>query len=316
MINRIQPGMFRPSARVIGLILLLCGSLARAQGPDSATRYSTPEEALAGLMAAAQAKDIAALTKVFGPELKELLSGDAVQNETELESFSMRLQSGAEFEADGEDMMILNVGADKHPFPVPLVKEDGKWYFDTVEGKEEILNRRVGENELRTIRVCRGYVAAQREYFALDRDGDAVLEYAQRLASTPGKQDGLYWETKDPEPASPLGPLVAEARGEGYGKGKQKEGSGPSPYFGYLFKILTKQGSKAPGGKHDYIINDNMVAGFALVAWPVDWGNSGVMTFMVGPNGLVLEKDLGEKTAEVVAAMDAFDPDETWGVAE
>lgn len=316
MINRIQPEMIRPGARAAGLVVLLCGSLAWAQSPDAAMRYSSPDEALAALLAAAKAKDTAALTMVFGPEIKELLSGDAVQDATELENFSRRLQSGAEFESDGDDAMVLNVGADRFPFPVPLIKEEGKWYFDTDEGKEEILNRRVGENELRTIRVCNGYVAAQREYCALDRDGDAVLEYAQRLASTVGKQDGLYWETKDPEPPSPLGPLVAEARSEGYAKNKDKQGSGPSPYFGYLFKVLTKQGSKAPGGKYDYIINENMVAGFALVAWPVDWGNSGVMTFVVGPNGLVLEKDLGEKTAEVVAKMDSFDPDETWAAAE
>jgi hypothetical protein len=301
----------------LAVTLLLLGPVsAWGQSAESAARFAAPEEALKALLDAAKTKDPAALAKVFGPEVKELLSGDAVQTAAELERFARSLETSAKFEPAGEDQFTLAIGADGHPFAIPLVKEGDKWFFDTEEGKEEILNRRIGENELRAMSVCRGYVAAQREYFAQDRDADHVLEYAQRLGSTSGQQDGLYWDTKDGEPPSPLGPLVAQARGEGYGHGEKKEGEGPSPYFGYIFKALTRQGADAPGGKMDYVINGNMIAGFALLAYPVDWGNSGIMTFMVGPNGVVLEKNLGEGTLELVKDVAEFNPDSTWKPVE
>ena len=172
------------------------------------------------------------------------------------------------------------------------------------------------DNELSTIRVCRGYVAAQREYFLEDRDGDGVMEYAQRLASTPGQHDGLYWATQPDEPLSPLGPLAAQAQTEGYGGARADAASGPQPYHGYVYKILTRQGSHAPGGAYSYVIRGNMVAGFALVACPIQWGSSGVMTFIVNSNGKVLEKNLGEKTPELIARLNAYDPDSSWTLSK
>jgi hypothetical protein len=190
------------------------------------------------------------------------------------------------------------------------VKKDGRWFFDTAAGKDEIINRRVGENELTVIGVCRTYVTAQREYASEDRDDSGVLKYAQNLKSTPGQKDGLYWEPAAGEELSPFGPLVASARAEGYGP--RKEGEAPQPFHGYLFRILTAQGRHAPGGQYNYTINGNMIAGFALVAHPARWGDSGIMTFIINQQGKVYQRNLGPDTDAKVAAMTAFDPEEGW----
>lgn len=208
--------------------------------------------------------------------------------------------------------MTLTVGRSNWPFPVPIVRRDGTWFFDTQAGREEILNRRIGENELNTIEVCRACVLAQREYFARDWDNDDVFEYARRFRSTPGKKDGLYWPVAGDEEPSPLGPLVAQAHAEGYGKKEGEKSEKRSPYHGYYFKILTKQGMNAPGGKYDYVINGHMIGGFAIVAWPAEYGSSGIMTFIVNQRGKVYQKDLGPNTAEIGKEMTEYNPDGEW----
>jgi hypothetical protein len=205
---------------------------------------------------------------------------------------------------------LLQLGDDGWPFPIPLVQESGRWFFDTEAGEEEILNRRIGRNESGTIQVCHAYVDAQREYASQDRDGDKVLEYAQKLASSEGKTDGLYWPTELNGQISPLGPLVADARGEGYRKDSASDG--PQPFHGYFFKILTRQGKNAPGGKYDYVINGNMIGGFAMVAWPAAYGDTGIMTLIVNQQGIVYQKDLGPGTAKTANKMTEYDPDPTW----
>jgi hypothetical protein len=208
--------------------------------------------------------------------------------------------------------MALEVGPDAWPFPIPLVKGSAGWQFDTAAGLEEILNRRIGRNELDVLRVVRAYVEAQREYASRDRDGDDVLEYAQKITSSPGLTDGLFWSPEVNGEVSPLGPLVARAQTVGYFNTAFDDIPGPRPFRGYLFRILTRQGKHAPGGKYDYIINGNMIGGFALVAWPVEYGESGVMTFIVNHRGRVYQLNLGEETAKIVRKMDAYNPDETW----
>jgi hypothetical protein len=290
-----------------------------------AMRFKSPDEALTALLEAFKARDMTRVRAIFGVEPGELGSGDQVQDRADLESFAKSLAVQAKFVPKSETELVLEVGNNGFEFPVPLVRKDNEWYFDTPAGKEEILNRRIGENELRTLAVCRGYVAAQRDYYSADWDGDGVIEYAQQLASTPGKKDGLYWESRDNEPASPLGPLVAEAQAEGYDMGATppattqpttKPAPGPRTYHGYHYKILTKQGENAPGGKFDYVINGHMVAGFALVAWPADWGNSGVMTFVVNSNGKVYQKNLGKTTADIVKNMTEYNPDKDWALTD
>jgi hypothetical protein len=278
--------------------------------------FDSPDEAMKGLKKACETKDKEALREIFGPRITELKSGDDVQDARNFENFARRLAKASRLVPEDDNTVILHIGVEDHPFPVPLVKVKGKWSFDTEAGLEEILNRRIGENEIKAAAVCRGYVLAQQEYLLADHDGDGVMEYAQRLRSTPGKQDGLFWETAGDEPPSPLGALVAEARTEGYSTRTANDADGPRPYHGYLYKILTRQGSHAPGGKFDYVINGNMVAGFALIAYPVEWGSSGVMTFLVNSNGKVLEKNLGEKTTEIAARIDVYAPDDSWKPSE
>ncbi len=275
-------------------------------------RFSSPEAAVDALKAAAEARDTNALHAIFGPEGHGLVSADVVEAANERELFVRRLQEKVTLVPQSGSREVLQLGADGWPFPIPLVKEDGQWHFDTAAGREEILNRRVGANELGAIRVSRAYVEAQREYAGEDRNGDQVLEYAQHLRSTPGTHDGLYWSTRTGDELSPLGPLVAQARVEGYRHEARILTEPQSPYHGYYFKILTQQGKHAPGGKYNYIINGHMIAGFALVAWPAEWGNTGVMTFIVNQQGKVYQKNLGPKTDSIARAMTTYDPDNTW----
>jgi hypothetical protein len=213
---------------------------------------------------------------------------------------------------EGDRKAVLQIGNDDLPFPIPIVQKSGKWSFDTKAGKEELLNRRIGKNELYTIQVCLAYVDAQREYAGVDRDGDGLFEYAQKVMSTPGKKDGLYWESKEGEEESPLGDFVAQATREGY----QKTSDKPIPYHGYLFRILKAQGRNAPGGAYDYLVNGRMIGGFAMVAYPAQYGVSGVMTFVVNHEGVVYQKNLGKGTAKTARMMKLFDPDKTWKKVE
>ena len=277
--------------------------------------FSTPEEAISALGAAAKSQDTNALRVIFGPAAADLENADRVQAAQELSAFSTAFEKGRRIVRASDSRCVLEVGDKFWPFPVPIVKRNGQWFFDTEAGKEELLNRRIGGNELMALESVRAYVAAQHEYAERDHDGDDVLEYAQKFISTPGTKDGLYWPPGADGEISPLGPLVAEAQGEGYTAKSREEGKPRTAFHGYFFKILTRQGKSAPGGKYDYIIHGNMIGGFALVAWPADYGNSGVMTFIVNQQGHVYQKDLGPHTAKTAGRMKVYDPDPTWSAS-
>jgi hypothetical protein len=308
----------RPLALGAVALILLCGFGAARLSADSPApagtqlRFSSPEEAVKALAAAAKSGDRAGLDALFGPDVKELLSGDSKQDALEVASFSRSISLYSHLSRKDSDHFVLNVGAQNWPLPIPIVRSAGTWYFDTQSGKEEVINRRVGEDEGIAIGVCHTYVLAQREYASEDRDGSGVLKFAQLLRSSPQAKDGLYWPVEANEEPSPFGPLVAEARAEGYG-GKTVEGRS-TPFHGYMFKILTAQGASAPGGAFSYLINGNMIAGFAFVAYPAHWGESGVMTFIVNQWGKVYQANLGADSAAIASAMTEFDPDSTWSL--
>jgi hypothetical protein len=291
---------------------LLAGA-ARAANDGGQALFATPEAAVAALTQAVSAKDTNALRTLFGSALDEIANPDPIQRQRNLTQFAGRLAEATRLTHKDDNTIVLVAGKDDWPFAIPMVRKDGQWFFDTRAGKEEILNRRIGGNELNAIDVCRAYVQAQRDYALKDSAGNGVMEYAQRLRSTPGNRDGLYWESKPGEEESPFGPLVAKAGEEGYSH--TIVSASPrrhDPFRGYLFRILKKQGNSAPGGKYDYVINGHMVAGFAFLAFPVQWGNSGVMTFMVNQQGKVFQKNLGPKTAELAEEIKEYDPDPTW----
>jgi hypothetical protein len=296
-----------------GLILGLC---AMGSAFAQQTLFATPEEAMQALAKAAKSKDQAALTAIFGPDRQKLLSGDAVEDARGLDHFSTNFEKFAQLEKADANKEIVLVGDDHWPLPIPIVKRDSKWQFDTRAGMEEILNRRIGENELSAIMTCRAYVLAQWEYFTqpLGTSHDGLAVYAQKFVSTPGKRDGLYWEVPPGEKTSPLGALVGEARAEGYPAGQPKPANAPkhTPFHGYYFKILTKQGPHAPGGRFSYIINGNMIAGYALIAYPDKWGSSGIMTFIVNQQGRIYERNLGPRTEQIAGGITEYDPDPAW----
>jgi len=291
-------------------VCAVCAALAppaRAAATKQQT-YATPEAAVEALVAALKSGDTKSVLAVLGADAKPILdSGDAVADRAARENFISLFDAAHSFDKTDDSKAILDVGTDKWPFPIPLVKTDGSWRFDTAAGKKEVLARRIGRNELATIQVCLAFVDAQREYFALSPQGDKLHYYAQLFISTKGKRDGLFWETTDTETPSPLGPLVARARGEGY-----RAGGKPIPYHGYYFRILKGQGPSAQGGAYDYVVRGKMIGGFALVAYPAEYGNSGIMTFMVNQDGVVFEKDLGRDTAARARAITKFDPDSSW----
>lgn len=304
------------TVNLVALIVIAFGSanIASAQAPQQL--FSSPEEATRALIGATQAKDRGALTRIFGPRMKELLSGDPVSDANDLSDLSAYISEATKLEKHSEQKVTLMVGKDRWPFPVPIIKAGSQWRFDTDNGIEEVHNRRIGGNEIDAVLVCRAYAVAQYDYFNNgDWDEDQVSEYAKKLLSSPGKKDGLYWEVVGEEKQSPLGPLVARAADEGYTRQKGTGEKTAAPFRGYYFKILTRQGGSAPGGAYSYDINGNMIAGFALVAYPATWGNSGVMTFIVNQEGRVYEKDLGPKTAEIAGTMTAYNPDSTWMLA-
>ena len=278
--------------------------------------FSTPEDALKGLVEAVKAHDKDALGQIFGPSAKELRSSDDVQAAAEFDEFAKHVAEKTNLVKEDDSKAIIYLGNENWPFPIPLVKTNYQWFFDTDAGKEEILNRRIGEDELTAILVCRTYVKAQREYVLKDWDNDGILAYAQKLRSDPGKKNGLFWRHAPGEAVSPLGELVVRARMEGYKKGKSLFKEQPVPFHGYYFKIVTQQGKNAPGGKYNYLINGNMLAGFALVAFPSNWGKSGVMTFIVNQQGKVYQKNLGPDTMKIVQEMKSYDPAKTWTPAK
>jgi hypothetical protein len=300
------------SALLATICLLVGLRPARAAQEE---RFATADDAVKALTTAAANKDTNALAAIFGPSVRELVSADPVQASNGLANFSRHASEKVASVNKSDSNIVVELGLDAWPFPIPLVKQDGKWFFDTDAGKEEILNRRIGRNELDTISICRAYAEAQREYASEDHTGAGLLEYAQRLRSAPGQHDGLYWHAEPGDEISPLGPLLAQAHGEGYTRVAKIMTERQAPYQGYLFKILTRQSRNAPGGKYNYIINGHMIAGFALVAWPAEWGNSGVMTFIINQQGKVYEKCPGPKTSALASKMTTYDPGPGWNPA-
>jgi Protein of unknown function (DUF2950) len=289
--------------------LLLCAALlgwsASAFGQEL---FNTPETAVDALVSAAKSQDREAVLRVLGPDGRAIvISGDSVADRNARERFLSAYDAKHAIELEGDGTRTLIAGNDDWPFPIPLVNKDGEWRFDTKAGLDEILRRRVGRNELSAIQVSLAYVQAQNEYAALDPGGLGPHAYAQRIVSRPGKKDGLYWPTADGEAPSPLGDLAARAAAEGY-----KTGGGPIPYHGYYYRILTRQGASASGGAYDYVVKGKMIGGFALLAFPAQYGNSGIMTFMVNHDGTVFQKDLGPNTAARARNINSFAPDQTW----
>lgn len=272
--------------------------------------FATPEEAVKAFVEAANTGNQEEFKAIFGPNAEEVLSsGDPVADRQNREVIAAALQEGWRLLGLNDNAKELAIGDEGWPFPIPIVKEAAGWRFDTMAGKEEILARRVGRNELTVIQVCRTYVQAQQLYAGQARDGQPAGAYAQRFSSSPGKQDGLYWPVERGEPRSPLGEFFAQASGEGYA---QNSGGRPQPFHGYFFRILTAQGESAPGGARSYLVDGIMTGGFALVAWPAQYANSGVMTFVVNQDGVIYQKDLGPETEATVKSMTAYDPDQTW----
>jgi hypothetical protein len=273
--------------------------------------FPSPEAAINALKTATEAKDQAALQEIFGPAFQDLQTGDKVEDANNARRFATALAQGCDQVKEGPDRITLEVGTNDWPMPIPLVKAGGQWYFDTAAGKEEIINRHIGKDELCAIGVCRAYVTAQRQYFSANPDAQAEAAYALKFKSSAGKKDGLYWPAAENGTASPFGPLVAEAHAEGY---LLHKGAGKHPFHGYYFRILTRQGEAAPGGKTDYLSHGNLTGGFALVAYPEQWDQSGIMTFIVNQDGQVFQRNLGEKTSRIAVAMKEYNPDSDWAL--
>ena len=272
--------------------------------------YATAQDAAQALVAALKENNSRALLAVLGPDAGNLVSsGDAVEDQQDREQFLEKYKQMHRLVTELDGQTTLYVGAENWPMPIPLAHESNAWYFDTVTAKSEILYRRIGRNELTVIQVCRELVAAEKEYQAAVHDGSVQKEYAQKMMSSPGKQNGLYWPAAAGATQSPLGPLAASAEQEGYA-----EGSSPrkTPFYGYYFRILKAQGANAPGGAESYLAGGKMTRGFAFLAYPAEYRSSGVMTFLVGQDGVVYQKDLGKKTGEIAKSIKAFDPDPSW----
>jgi len=285
-------------------------AFAQAAGEQ---QFSSPEAAVKALTDAAKASDTNAIHAIFGPEGQELISPDVVQATEGFNLFVKRLTEKTDLLHESDSKVVVDIGEEGWPFPIPLVKQGDNWFFDVAAGREEILNRRIGADELGVIDVCHAYVHAQREYAGKQRREGGVLEYAQHLMSTPGAHDGLYWPAKEAgDEISPFGPLIAQARDEGYHHRTGLMADDQTPYHGYYYRIITCQGKHAPIGKYSYIINGHMIGGFALIAWPAEWGNTGVMTFIVNQQGKIYQKDLGPKTTSKVKAITCYDPDGSW----
>jgi hypothetical protein len=298
---------------VATLIIILSIPLHGYAAQAGQKTFASPEEAVKTLIDAAKAGNKDELSAIFGPAAREILSsGDVVEDRAVREQFLKAYEAKHALITDGDAKVVLQVGTNEWVFPIPIVKRGQKWSFDTKKGKEEIINRRIGRNELDTIQTCLAYVDAQREYAGKDRDSDGLFEYAQKFVSTPGKKDGLYWEAKPGEEESPFGDLFARATREGY----KKTSSKPIPYHGYFFKVLKAQGKNAPGGAYDYVINGKMFGGFGMIAYPAQYGVSSVMTFVVNHDGVVHEKNLGKNTESIARATKLYNPDKTWRKVE
>jgi hypothetical protein len=288
--------------RFVAVGLAVTAALLQAAPKQAQRTFATPQEAIQAVIEAAEHNDGAALLQLFGPDGKDILeSGDPAQDQDLRAEFARSAHEKLQIEQDptNPDRVTFAVGEQDWPFPVPVVRKDGKWQLDPVTGRLEILARRIGRNELNTMEICRGYAEAQLEYASEDRDKDGILEYAQKVVSTPGKQDGLYADDASQN-------LVTKAFAVASGAGK------PEPYHGYYFRILKSQGPEATGGALDYVVKGKMIGGFALVAWPAEYGVSGIQTFIVNHEGVVYGKDLGTNTTALAHEMSRFNPDKSW----
>jgi hypothetical protein len=305
--------MNRENYAMRATVLVLIASLAvlSACTPAKPQNFETPEAAVQALIAAAESPDDGALLKVLGKTAKDIIeSGDPVADKNSRERFVAEYKAANTLDRSVENKATLEVGEDKWPFPIPVIQENGKWHFDPASGADELINRRVGANELATIQSCLAYVDAQREYYMRNVEQDPLQHYAMKLISTDGKQDGLYWPTSDSEEPSPLGEAFAAARAEGYlQEGEPKKGA---PFHGYIYRMLTGQGPAAMGGAYDYVVNGKLLGGFGLIAFPAEYGNSGVMTFIVNHDGVVYSRDLGPDTTKLAMAIEKFDPVAPW----
>lgn len=299
-------------AAVVGLaILLACAGTRDVAAAVTQKTFASAEQAVSALVTAARDGALREMVRILGPEGSRLVySGDRVADREGREKFVAAYDEMHKITAEGDARAVLAVGRNGWSFPVPLVKRGGTWRFDTKAGAQEILDRRIGRNELGAIEVCRAFADAQREYASENFSGSNLFEYAQKFISSPGKHDGLYWPVEAGQAESPMGPLVAQARAEGYGA--KKKGEKHAPYHGYYYRILTKQGKDASGGAFDYVVNGHMIGGFALVAFPAKYRDSGVMTFIINYQGTVYQKNLGPRTATIARQMTTFDPDSTW----
>jgi hypothetical protein len=284
------------------MLILALSSLAQAQ-----QRFKTPEEAVEALVKAARSGDSKSVVSILGPGSQELVSsGDPVEDANVRQEYLAAYDAGHRIVTEPGKPSVLVIGPNDWPFPIPMVQRDGQWIFDVPAGREEVLARRIGRNELSTMKAMLAYWDAQQDYADMNKSKSGQAIYAQRIISSPGKKDGLYWPTSGNEPPSPLGEAVAEATQRG-----NRPGAG-EPYHGYRYKILLRQGPTAPGGAVDYIVKGDMIGGFAAVAYPAEYGNSGIMTFIINHEGDIYEKDLGEGTARIASQMTSFNPDHTW----
>jgi hypothetical protein len=299
-----MPG--RASLIVSTALLLAVAAVSAASAQKS---FKNAEEAVDALVSAVRSDDQKAIVTVLGPDGADIASsGDEVEDAATRKRFTEAFDAKHQINPEGDRKAVLVIGEQDWPFPIPIVRKDGGWRFDTAAGRDELLYRRIGRDELDTVEAMLAYVDAQNEFAEATRASTGTATYAQRIVSQPGKKDGLYWPTEPNENPSPLGELVASATSEGY-----RIGGGRAPFHGYYYKILTRQGPAAPGGAYDYVVGGKMIGGFALVAYPAAYRNSGVMTFVVNHEGTVFEKDLGPHTAEIAEKMTSFNPDDTWG---
>jgi hypothetical protein len=325
--NVISSKMIALAAAILVTAFLVPASLAASKKKEAAPKqagaqrtpqpgqkeFDTPKQAADALIQVAETFDVAAAKEILGPDGEDIISSeDPVMDKNRATAFANKAKEKTSVEIDKQNrnQAILIVGNDNFPLPIPIVKQKGKWFFDTKVGREEILNRRVGANELNAIEICRGFVEAQHEYAQEKHDDAKVNQYAQHVLSTPGKHDGLAWQSPDGTWGGPVGEEVAKALQEGY---KAERGT---PYHGYYFKVLKGQGPAAPMGEMDFMVGGAMIGGFALAAAPAEYRVTGVMTFIVGPDGLVYEKDLGPDTLKTFQSMDKYNPDKTWKVTE
>jgi hypothetical protein len=293
-----------------GVAVAIAASALAAAEPAQRD-YATPEQAVDALVAAVRVNDQRELLQILGPGGEKLIhSGDRVADREARQRFITAFDASHRVQVEGDSAAALIIGTEDWSLPIPVVKQGERWHFDTAASAQKIIDRRVGRNELNVIEVCRAYVRAQREYASRDRPGNGLHEYAQKFESSAGQQDGLFWEAAASEEQSPLGPLVVSARAEGYG-GEHHKGY-PQPYHGYVYRILKSQGEHAPGGARNYVVDGHMTGGFALLAFPAKWGDSGIMTFMVNQDGIVFQKNLGPDTAQLARGITQFDPDATW----